>query len=115
MAIVSLSSRSLKTGTYESPSIRLPNNIPPISEFRAALDWSDLVNPDTFVKVDAYISDNNKDWMYFGGITYKGGVYDPQTQPGFRPWVDGLSLNRKYVKFIIETRTPLNLSAEVEF
>ena len=104
----------------ESLPIRLPERIP-IKQtcFRVVLDHVDLIDPKVYLKIDAYVSLNQINWRYFGGITYIGGIFDPQNQPGFMPWAThgpGSDLSRTYVKMIVgNLGRHVGVRSEVEF
>jgi len=115
MPTITIASKTIKSDKFESSNVRLPAAMKTLVGFNMVLDNADLTDPTFNLKLDAYVSEDNIIWNYYGGISYVGGVYIPQNQPGFVPWVDGFDLSRKYLKIKVELSRSASIGAEVTY
>jgi len=112
MAITNLLPKEDREGMITSPVFRVPADTKGAYIFKSMLDGIDLRDTKLILKVDIDVSEDGMKWRYFGGIVYKGGIYERETNPGFGIY-QGAVIANKYIRVRMEPNKRIPLGAEI--
>ena len=82
--------------------------------FRFVMNMDDLQDPTVNIGFQSFTADSESGpWRGLAGITYIGGVYDPQDQPGLI--IPSNRVRNKWIKVECTINKRLNIGFEVEW
>ena len=106
-----------RSGMTVVDSWKAPKNLNKRFVVRVIMSSIDQLDPSNEVKLDTFISDDNLNWSYYAGLTWKGGDNlnrdgSPSPGPGF--CVDGREVADKYLKGEITVPKAMSFGCELE-
>ena len=113
MELTNILTKEPREGIMATPAFQVPEKTKGLYIFKAMLDTIDLRDTKLVLTVDIDISDDGVTWRYFGGIVYKGGIYEREAMPGFGIY-EGATIANKYIRIRLETNKRMPLGAEIE-
>ena len=103
----------VQPGTHESHSYTVPVELNGVAELRTIIDNDDLIDPDFNLSLDVMVSDDlGATWRRRYGLTYVGGIYDPQGMPGISTNVEEFRGKQVMLRVTINKRIRLGFEFE---
>lgn len=99
MPTITIAPKTIRSGIFESPSIKVPPQWRNLTYFKLLMNDADIQNASTHVEFDVYWSDNNIDWKYLCGFKADGLGYVPASPLIPDCDIFGYDLKGKWIKF----------------